>query len=204
MSLSEKSIDNIINKISTKTNLTITKAQISRDLNISRQYLTQLKNENLPDKYIKKLEEIYAVSLFTDLSSKTLQLDYYPNVFGSCGNGSMVFDETSEKISVTKDQISNYMQSGKYSVISARGSSMSPVIMDEDLLIIQHNLNENIIDNTIYLFKYNDELFIKRLVKNIDQIICISENPRFEDRVIIPKNNFEIVGKVVGLIRKKV
>lgn len=167
-------------------------------------YTRNQRDSSFTDEEISKIEEYFGVRLRSDLLSNTLQLDYYPNVFGSCGNGSIVFDESSEKISVTKDQISNYMQSGKYSVISARGSSMSPVIMDEDLLIIQHGLNENIIDNTIYLFKYNDELFIKRLVKNIDQIICISENPRFEDRVIIPKNNFEIVGKVVGLIRKKV
>lgn len=190
-----------------KKNITYSAKIMCNILNLNNRqswYQRIQRDTALTDEEISKIEEYYGVRLRSDLSSNTLQLDYYPNVFGSCGNGSMVFDESSEKISVTKDQISNYMQSGKYSVISARGSSMSPVIMDEDLLIIQHNLNENIIDNTIYLFKYNDELFIKRLVKNIDQIICISENPRFEDRVIIPKNNFEIVGKVVGLIRKKV
>lgn len=184
----------------------ISQTELAKAINVSQPVIANRikRDSNFKDDEILKIQQYFGVVLRSDLSSNTLQLDYYPNVFGSCGNGSMVFDESSEKISVTKDQISNYMQSGKYSVISARGSSMSPVIMDEDLLIIQHNLNENIIDNTIYLFKYNDELFIKRLVKNIDQIICISENPRFEDRVIIPKNNFEIVGKVVGLIRKKV
>lgn len=163
------------------------------------------RNTALTDEELSKIESYYGMRLRPDLSSNTLQLDYYPNIFGSCGNGSMVFDESSEKMSITKEQISNYSNSGKYSIISARGSSMSPTICDEDLLILQHNLEKTIVDNTIYLFKYNDELFIKRLVKNIDQIICISENPRFEDRVIIPKNNnFEIIGKVVGLIRKKV
>jgi phage repressor protein C with HTH and peptisase S24 domain len=81
---------------------------------------------------------------------------------------------------------------------------MSPVINDSDKLVIQHNLNEQIIDDTVYLFRYNGELFIKRLVKNVDQIICISENPRFQDRVIENKGNFEIIGKVVGLFRSKV
>jgi phage repressor protein C with HTH and peptisase S24 domain len=82
---------------------------------------------------------------------------------------------------------------------------MSPVILEDDKLIIQHDIYEQIIDDTVYLFQYNGELFIKRLVKNIDQIICISENPRFQDRIIDPeKGNFNIVGKVVGLIRYKV
>jgi phage repressor protein C with HTH and peptisase S24 domain len=82
---------------------------------------------------------------------------------------------------------------------------MSPVINDDDRLVIQHNVENQIIDDTVYLFRYNDELFIKRLVKNVDQIVCISENPRFQDRIIEPKeDNFSIIGKVVGLFRSKV
>ena len=139
------------------------------------------------------------------VSSTDITLDFYPDVFGSCGSGCMVFNETSEKMSVTKDVITNYSPNNKYSIISARGSSMAPTINDEDKLVIQHNLNEQIIDDTVYLFRYNDELFIKRLVKNVDQIVCISENPRFQDRIIEPKgDNFSIIGKVVGLFRSKV
>lgn len=134
-----------------------------------------------------------------------ITLDFYPDVFGSCGNGCMVFSEAKEKLAVTKDIITNYSASNQYSIISARGSSMSPTINDDDKLVIQHNLNEQIIDDTVYLFRYNDELFIKRLVKNVDQIVCISENPRFQDRIIEPKgDNFSIIGKVVGLFRSKV
>lgn len=135
----------------------------------------------------------------------SVELDFYPDVFGSCGTGCMVFSEAKEKLAVTKDIITNYSASNQYSVISARGSSMSPTINDDDKLVIQHNLNEQIIDDTVYLFRYNDELFIKRLVKNVDQIVCISENPRFQDRIIEPKgDNFSIIGKVVGLFRSKV
>ena len=145
-------------------------------------------------------------ALSTILKEKEgISIDYYPDVFGSCGEGCMVFDETSEKISVTKDVITNYSPSNKYSIISARGSSMSPVINDDDRLVIQHNVENQIIDDTVYLFRYNGELFIKRLVKNVDQIVCISENPRFQDRIIEPKgDNFSIIGKVVGLFRSKV
>jgi hypothetical protein len=37
-----------------------------------------------------------------------ITLDFYPDVFGSCGEGCMVFSETSEKMAVTKDVITNY------------------------------------------------------------------------------------------------
>lgn len=153
---------------------------------------------------IEKLLALPVGSL-SGVTNSDILLDFYPNVFGSCGAGLMVFDESCEKVSVTKDIIKGYSEHNKYSIISARGSSMSPRIEDDDKLIIQHNLNEQIIDDTVYLFRYNDELFIKRLVKNIDQIVCISENLRFQDRIIEPKgDNFAIVGKVVGLIRYKV
>jgi phage repressor protein C with HTH and peptisase S24 domain len=171
------------------------------------------RNSNFTDEELVKIEDWYAIaglltgSFYTknDINVEYVTLDFYPDVFGSCGTGCMVFSEAKEKLAVTKDIITNYSASNQYSIISARGSSMSPTINDEDKLVIQHNLNEQIIDDTVYLFKYNDELFIKRLVKNVDQIVCISENPRFQDRIIEPKgDNFSIIGKVVGLFRSKV
>ena len=138
-------------------------------------------------------------------SPQCVELYYYPDVFGSCGEGGMVFNETAEKVIVSQSSIPNFSKSNHYSIISARGSSMYPTISDNDQLIIQHNVENQIIDDTVYLFRYNDELFIKRLVKNVDQIVCISENPRFQDRIIEPKgDNFSIIGKVVGLFRSKV
>lgn len=154
-----------------------------------------------------KIEQAMGLPMgsLSGVSSSDITLDFYPDVFGSCGNGAIVFNESKEKLAVTKDIISNYSASNQYSIISARGSSMSPTINDDDKLVIQHNLNEQIIDDTVYLFRYNDELFIKRLVKNVDQIVCISENPRFQDRIIEPTaENFSIIGKVVGLFRGKV
>ena len=162
---------------------------------------TEIKQKN-----IEQIEKRFGIQISTsNYISDSVSLDFYPDVFGSCGEGSIVFSEAKEKLAVTKDIINNYSASNQYSIISARGSSMSPVINDDDKLVIQHNLNEQIIDDTVYLFRYNDELFIKRLVKNVDQIVCISENPRFQDRIIEPKeDNFSIIGKVVGLFRSKV
>jgi phage repressor protein C with HTH and peptisase S24 domain len=157
----------------------------------------------IKDEEIAILEKCYGFSILSN--TNCVELDYFPDVFGSCGEGCMVFEDSSEKLSVTKDVITNYSDKNKYSIISARGSSMSPAINDDDRLVIQHNNNEQIIDDTVYLFRYNGELFIKRLVKNVDQIVCISENPRFQDRIIEPKgDNFSIIGKVVGLFRSKV
>ena len=179
------------------------------------------RNSEFTYEELRRIEEAYGIvggltgsALDVDLIEKyekyicppqCVELYYYPDVFGSCGEGGMVFNETAEKVVVSKSSIPNFSKSNHYSIISARGSSMYPAISDNDQLIIQHNVENQIIDDTIYLFKYNDELFIKRLVKNVDQIVCISENPRFQDRIIEPKgDNFSIIGKVVGLFRSKV
>lgn len=163
------------------------------------------RNSNFSDEEIAKIEEHYNITLAPTSNANTVELDYYPDVYGSCGNGCMIFEESPEKISVTKSQIHNYSGSDKYTVINARGLSMYPLICDMDKLIIKQHNGEQIIDNDVYVFNYNGEIFIKRLVKNIDQIVCISENKDFENRPITPtEQNFKILGKVVGLFRERV
>ena len=181
-------------------------AEIARILGAKSTAIVNRANRDskIKDEEIELLEAHYAVAISRDVEN-FVELDFYPEVFGSCGDGCTVFEESSTKLQVTKDVITNYSSNNKYSIISARGSSMSPVINDDDRLIIQHNVESQIIDDTVYLFRYNGELFIKRLVKNVDQIVCISENPRFQDRIIVPQeDNFSIIGKVVGLFRSKV
>lgn len=192
--------------IEQKTGTKITHSLASKILGVGATALVNRANRdgNIKDEEIAKLEAYYAVKIDRDAGNNCVELDYYPNVFGSCGSGAMVFDESKEKITVAKDMIINYSPSKVYGVMSAVGCSMSPKIEDGDKLVIEKWNGEQIKDNRVYLFRYNDELFIKRLVKNIDQIVCISENPRFEDRVIKDLKNFSLVGEIVGLFREKV
>ena len=199
----------VLDRLQNLTNRKISQDRIADALGLKQTTISgrASRNSDFSLDELMKIEQVMGlpVGSLSGVTLSDITLDFYPNVFGSCGTGLMVFDETSEKIAVTKDVITNYSPHNKYSVISAKGSSMSPTINEDDKLIIQHDIYEQIIDDTVYLFRYNDELFIKRLVKNVDQIVCISENPRFQDRIIEPKNgNFSIVGKVVGLIRHKV
>jgi phage repressor protein C with HTH and peptisase S24 domain len=199
----------LTDRLQNLTNTKISQQAIGNILGLAQTAISsRIKRDNAfnIDELIK-IEQAMGLPMgcLSGVSSSDITLDFYPDVFGSCGSGCMVFSEAKEKLAVTKDIITNYSASNQYSIISARGSSMSPTINDDDKLVIQHNLNEQIIDDTVYLFRYNDELFIKRLVKNVDQIVCISENPRFQDRIIEPKgDNFSIIGKVVGLFRSKV
>lgn len=134
-----------------------------------------------------------------------VELDYYPSVFGSCGNGTFVLSEQKEKLQIPRYCIKNYSGFKSYSVINAKGDSMSPYIMDKDRLIIEHWSGEQINDNRIYVFRYRESLFIKRLVLNLDQIIVKSDNKEYQTRNIEKDefDDFQIIGKIVGIFREE-
>ena len=161
----------------------------------------------LKDFEIQKIDEAFnLISTEQNKISDSVTLDYYPNVFGSCGTGYFVSSEQKEQIQVPVNALFKSLSKGKkYSVINAKGNSMSPYIESGDKLIIEHLDNQPIIDNHVYVFCYDKDLYIKRLYKNIDEIIAKSDNtePIFKVKSI-PKEewgNLQIIGEVVGLMR---
>ena len=99
--------------------------------------------------------------------------------------------------------IRGYSKSKLYSMINATGNSMSPTIEDGDKLIVEHWNGEQIQDNKIYVFCYNNEFFVKRLSKNIDEIIIKSDNPEYRTRTIPSKSLDELIliGKIVAAVK---
>lgn len=159
----------------------------------------------LKENEIKVIEEVFSVSLLPNdnkTNENCIDLDYFSDVWASCGTGAVVFEEASEKLNVPTSLIQNYSKSNKYSVINARGDSMQPFLQDRDKLIVEHWNGGQIIDNCIYVFRYANELFVKRLVKNITQIVIKSDNPLYEPIKITDKDqDFEVIGQIVGLMR---
>ena len=156
---------------------------------------------NLPVNY-------FDIQLKTDNlidSEETLPIDYYPDVFGSCGSGAFVPSERKEVLQVPKKLFTSFSPVKKYSVINAVGESMLPNIHDKDRLIVEHWEGGQIKDNRVYVFCYMNEIFVKRLVKNIDEIIIQSDNPdpMYRARHIEKEdmNNVLIVGEIIGLMR---
>lgn len=178
--------------------------EISDILNFSSEkvyYTRAQRDSSFTFEEIDKIQEHYAVNLLGN-ANDNITLDFYPDVFGSCGTGAVVFEESTEKLSVPKSLIQNYSSYNRYSVINSRGDSMTPFIQDRDKLIVEHWNGGQIIDNCIYVFRYANELFVKRLVKNITQIVIKSDNPLYEPIKITDKDqDFEVIGQIVGLMR---
>lgn len=171
-----------------------------------------VRNSEFSKDEISLINNFYKINLFTNTltdntqSEDNVQIDYYPDIYGSCRAGVFILSENKEKITVSRSVLTSYSKSRKYSVINARGDSMMPTIQNDDRLIVEHWEGEQITDNSIYVFRYGDEVFVKRLVKNIDQIIIISDNHIYPIRIIEGEklNDLQIIGKIVGLMRKMI
>lgn len=202
------------------TNAKISQEEFGKALGTGRANISlRIKNKSrLTREEIHKLEKYFNVEynelhLLTlpesdrlKMMSNVVLLDYYPDVFGSCGTGYFVTSEAKEQIQVPVNALFKKLSKGKkYSVINAIGNSMLPYIEPNDKLIIEHLDNQPIIDNHVYVFCYANDLYIKRLYKNIDEIIAKSDNPDPIFKVkSIPKsewNNLQIIGEIVGLMR---
>ena len=72
------------------------------------------------------------------------------------------------------------------------------------MVLIEHYKGEQIIDNAIYLFMYENEIFIKRLSKNINEVIITSDNKDYPQIILKNEeiNRLNIIGKVFGFARK--
>lgn len=153
-----------------------------------------------------KIESFYAIDLNTGVftNNNDVELDYYPDVYASCGDGLEVLSEASEKIKISKQSISNYSAHNTYSVVNCKGNSMYPLLNDGDKAIIKHWNGEQILDDRIYLFKYDNQVFIKQLYNNIDQLIIKSNNPEYPNRILEDEKLKKVIilGQVVGLIRQ--
>lgn len=159
----------------------------------------------LKDFEIQKIDDAFnIVSTEQNKTSDSVTLDYYPDIFGSCGNGVFELSQEKDQIIVPKKAFfEKFSPVKQYSVINAKGNSMMPLFYDNDKLIVEHWNGEQIIDNKPYIFCYKDEIFIKRLAKNVDQLMIISENKDYDIRKLTGNQlkDVNIIGQIVGLMR---
>ncbi len=186
----------------------VNQSMLALSLGITRQTISnRIKNDSeITVSELAKIENYFNVNITNQakgLSSSDVLIDYYPDVFASCGNGSIVFSEDKEIFSIPQKMFNNYSRSKKYSMIHSRGDSMAPFICDNDKIIVEHSNGEQIIDNKIYVFCYKNEFFVKRLSKNVDEVIIKSDNPAYSTRIIKEDDliDLSIIGLVVGIIR---
>lgn len=200
-------LENLLTIIPKETGKFINQSILAESLGVTRQTISnRIKNESeITVSELKKIEEFFGISLFNNSSNSddlTL-IDYYTDVFVSCGNGNIIFSNEKTKLAISTFLINNFSKQKTYSIINASGNSMSPTIDNGDKLIVEHWTDSQIQDNKIYVFCFNNEFFVKRLSKNLDEIIIKSDNPEYRIRTINGSTieDLTLIGKIVGIIK---
>lgn len=183
--------DKLFSALQKLTNKEVTQADICKILNCSSQKMSARvsRNSTFKDSEIAAIETALGISLTQQNVDNALLIS---PIEASCGNG----------LTVDTSLINNYDSGAKYSFAVAKGNSMQPTISDNDICVIQ-NFNGDFADG-IYLFSIDNEMFIKRLSNNINQLVCLSDNPDF-DKIILKGDELDkvnIVGRVVTIIKK--
>ncbi len=202
-------LDELINIITNRADIPVNQSLLAESLGVTRQTISnRIKNESeVTVSELKRVEDFFNISLFkSEMSAEEdiTYIDYYTDVFASCGTGSIVFSSEKTKLPIAVSMISGYSKNKLYSMINASGNSMAPTIDNGDKLIVEHWNGSQIQDNKIYVFCYNNEFFVKRLSKNLDEIIIKSDNPEYRVRTISEKNASDLIliGKIVAMIKQ--
>lgn len=199
-------LDELLSILSKRVGIAVNQSMLADALGITRQTISnRIKNESeVTVSELKKVEEFFNISMFGEMPDDITYIDYYTDVFASCGDGSIVFSSEKTKLPISTSMISGYSKSKLYSMINATGNSMAPTIDNGDKLIVEHWSGNQIQDNKIYVFCYNGEFFVKRLSKNLDEIIIKSDNPEYRVRTIGGKSIMDLIliGKIVATIKQ--
>ena len=199
-------LDELIQLISNIAGITVNQSMLADSLGITRQTISnRIKTQSeVTVSEIRRVEEFFKISIFSSVTDDIAYIDYYTDVFASCGNGSIVFSSEKTKLPIPISMISGYSKNKLYSMINASGNSMSPTIDNGDKLIVEHWNGNQIQDNKIYVFCFNNEFFVKRLSKNLDEIIIKSDNPEYRIRTINGKSAAELIliGKIVATVKQ--
>jgi len=88
------------------------------------------------------------------------------------------------------------------SLIRVLGDSMSPTLLDGDVVLINHNVNTVTVNGGIYAIVLGDEILIKRIEKLIpaNQLKVRGDNPNYES-FVVDLSQIIINGKVLWYAR---
>ena len=178
----------------------VSQQEIGKVLGVTKQYIGQSMNKELTEEQLKLLEQHFRID-FTKVNKKEdkITVDYYPDVIASCGPGGFELSQECIQYDVPATLFPPSKNVKGYSMCHAKGNSMFPRIWDGDFVICEHKDNMKIENGEMYIFCYDAQIYLKRLTKNINQIVVESENPDFPTQYIEKEqmNDVHLIGHVI-------
>lgn len=135
------------------------------------------------------------------LSQDNFSVPYFDDVYASAGGGYINEENPPKMIEFSKSFLRDYLGTVEFSrlnIIKSKGDSMEPTIPKNALLFIRLG---DVEEGQICVARIDDELYVKRLQKR-PVVKLISDNPDYDPITLQPDENFEIIGCVIGYIKK--
>lgn len=148
----------------------------------------------------KKLVKTNEIQRTFNISSTQIQIPIFANQYASAGHGIDNHDEECEVFVFNKFELKamfNLSSLKNLRLIKVSGNSMYPTINEGEMVLFQSDGSEH--EGSIYIVRYYDEVFIKRLFKR-PKLMLKSDNKDYEPIVINEDEEIEILGRVVGSI----
>ena len=182
-----------------KLNGKVTQSDIARATGTSRANISKLfaKNSFINDEKIEKIEEYFNIN-FNDVQSGLIYMDYFTGDVAKIIEGKVKFSEKFIRTAIPC-AIFPYENGAQYIICHSNDDSMFPLINKGDFVIIKKIESVDNIDSRIYLFLYKNNIYIKRLNKNINQIVVFSENKEYKTQYISNEDmkDLYILGEIV-------
>ena len=108
-------LDELIAIISEKIGTTINQSMLAESLGITRQTISnRIKNASeVTVSELKRVESFFKINL-SSKSEDVVYIDYYSDVFASCGRGSIVFSSEKTKLPIATSMIRGYSKNKLY------------------------------------------------------------------------------------------
>ncbi|MBS4760696.1 MAG: helix-turn-helix transcriptional regulator [Clostridium sp.] len=205
-----KFIEEITGQLKRKVSYT----DIAAALDVSRQYANQIKNKELTQKQLQKLNEYFKCNFNIDLANAKRQtapavtddcisIPVLGGVAASMGYGVTVYNEEQTASYSISKKLANDLDINprRTEMIFAQGDSMLPTIEGGDSLLIDHSRRE-IYDGKIYCVRIEGQLYAKRLQKIPPNTIrVVSDNDKYRSFEIDLSQEINFDFAVIGEVR---
>ncbi len=199
-------IDDVIRLITGKLAKSIRYSEIAKALDVTRQYVSQIKLKELNPNQIKMLEKYFNIQIepskISIIKDDCINIPIKGEVVASMGYGVTVYDERqTATYSISKKLVDDLgLSKNQTEMIFAQGDSMMPTIEGGDSLLVDRSRTE-IHDGKIYCVRVDGQLYAKRLQKIPPNTIrIVSDNDKYRcfeiDLNQNPTFDFEVIGEV--------
>lgn len=179
----------------------LTYTKVAEILNVSRQYLSTIRDKELSVKNLNILTEYFNKNVNKNFDF--IKIPVYGNVTASMGYGISVYDENQTGVYEISQKLAKDIGiiPGKTEMIFASGDSMYPTIEGGDSLLIDTSKKE-IHDGRIYCVRVEGQLYAKRLQKIPPNTVkVISDNEKKYDPFYVDFSkdinfDFEVIGEI--------